>query len=116
MRKFNLKGTVVQRMKGIPREDPKPAQNEVLEAIERQLQPDKVRLFDELALVATVGHGMTGQVGVAARLFGALARRGISVRVIDQGSSEINIIIGVDNADYDETIRAIYEEFVGERG
>ena len=94
----------------------KPAQNEVLEAIERQLQPDKVRVFDELALVATVGHGMTGQVGVAARLFGALARRGISVRVIDQGSSEINIIIGVDNADYDETIRAIYEEFVGERG
>ncbi|MBO7131623.1 MAG: aspartate kinase [Fibrobacterales bacterium] len=94
----------------------KPAQAEVLDAIERQLQPDKVRVFDEIALVATVGHGMTGQVGVAAKLFGALAAENISVRVIDQGSSEINIIVGVDDADYDRAIRAIYAEFVGERG
>ena len=94
----------------------KPAQAEVIDAIERQLQPDKVRVFDEIALVATVGHGMTGQVGVAAKLFGALAAENVSVRVIDQGSSEINIIVGVDDADYDRAIRAIYAEFVGERG
>jgi aspartate kinase len=50
--------------------------------------------------------------GTAARLFGALADAGINIRMIDQGSSELNIIVGVDNADFERTVRAIYDAFV----
>lgn len=89
-----------------------PVQERVIATLEERLEPNKVRVFDELALIATVGHGMTGQVGIAARLFSALAARRVNVRTIDQGSSEINIIVGVSHSDFQAAIEAIYTEFV----
>ena len=68
---------------------------------------------DGLALVAVVGHGMVRSKGTAARVFAAIYRAGINVRMIDQGSSELNIILGVDESDYADAIRAIYREFMG---
>ncbi len=85
---------------------------EVLAEIERKMQPNKIKVFTKLALIATVGHGMVNQIGTAARLFGILAKEKINVRIIDQGSSEINIIVGVNEADFEKAISAIYSEFV----
>jgi aspartate kinase len=84
----------------------------LLNDIQHILEPDRVELIPNLALIATVGEGMSHRVGIAARLFGALADAGINVRIIDQGSSEINIIVGVVKEDYEEAVRAIYRAFV----
>ena len=65
-----------------------------------------------MALIATVGHGMSFRPGVSARLFTALADAGVNIRMIDQGSSEMNIIVGVENKDFETAIRAIYQSFV----
>jgi len=86
---------------------------EVCAEIEQKMQPNKMKIFDNLALIATVGHGMVNQIGTAARLFGALAKEKINVRIIDQGSSEINIIVGVNEEDFEKAIVSIYNEFVG---
>lgn len=74
--------------------------------------PDSVEIHSGLALIATVGRGMIRSKGVSARLFNALTRAGVNVRLIDQGSSELNIIVGVDNLDFEVATRAIYREFV----
>jgi aspartate kinase len=83
----------------------------ILRGIERACEPDRVTLSPGLALIATVGQGMAGRVGMAARLCSALASRQINIRVIDQGSSENNIIVGVEERDLEEAVRAIYHEF-----
>lgn len=75
-------------------------------------QPDSVEIHSGLALIATVGRGMVRSKGTSARLFNALAKAGINVRLIDQGSSELNIIVGVDNLDFENAVRAIYRAFV----
>ncbi len=75
-------------------------------------KPDKIDIEADLALIAVVGRGMKSARGTAARIFSALAHAHINVRMIDQGSSEINIIIGVTNSDFEEAIRAIYNIFV----
>ena len=67
-----------------------------------------------MALVATVGKGMIRSLGVAARLFGALYEAGVNVRMIDQGSSEMNIIVGLDSDDFEDAMRAIYTAFAAE--
>ena len=85
---------------------------EVRAEIEQKMQPNKIKIFNNLALIATVGHGMVNQIGTAAKLFGALAKEKVNVRIIDQGSSEINIIIGVNEVDFEKAIKAIYNEFV----
>jgi len=69
-------------------------------------------VYPHMALVATVGRGMARTPGVAARLFGALAGAGVNIRMIDQGSSEINIIVGVATKDFETAVRAIYNAFV----
>jgi aspartate kinase len=79
--------------------------------IKLKMEPNKIKIFNNVALIATVGHGMVNQIGTAARLFDALAKKNINLRIIEQGSSEINIIIGVDECDYEAAIRAIYYEF-----
>ncbi len=84
----------------------------LVEEITQICQPDSIMVYQEMCLIATVGHGMAYTPGMAARLFGALAAAGINVRMIDQGSSEINIIVGVENKDYEEAVRAIYNAFV----
>ena len=74
--------------------------------------PDSVAIEDGLALIAIVGRGMIRSKGTAARVFTALSNAGVNIRIVDQGSSELNIIIGVDEADYENALRAIYSEFV----
>lgn len=86
---------------------------DLLEDFNRQLEPESVDVFDEMALIAIVGYGMSKKPGVSARLFTALARARVNVMTIDQGSSEINIIVGVKNEDFETAIRAIYKAFVG---
>ncbi len=83
----------------------------VCEEIRAAVAPDRMNVFSDVALIAVVGHGMSRNVGIAARLFAAIARTGVNVRMIDQGSSELNIIVGVDNENYERTMRAVYEEF-----
>ena len=84
----------------------------ILQAICRTVSPDSVTIEDGLALVAVVGRGMVKAKGTAARVFDALASGGINIRMIDQGSSELNIIVGIAQDEYLDAIRAIYEEFV----
>ena len=86
--------------------------DELLEAFEKQLSPDHMETFEDIALIATVGHGMSSRSGVSAALFTALAEAEVNIRMIDQGSSEMNIIVGVQNRDFDTAIRAIYQAFV----
>ena len=84
----------------------------VISAIHRLAKPDSIELESDLALIAVVGRGMKSTRGTAGRIFSALAHANINVKMIDQGSSELNIIIGVSNADFEPAIRAIYDIFV----
>ena len=86
---------------------------QILESIKEAVEPDFMRVSENIALVATVGHGMSSSVGTSARLFKALADAGVNVKMIDQGSSELNIIVGVKNEDMEKCISAIYREFFG---
>lgn len=85
---------------------------DVLDEFERQLKPDHLEVSDDIALIATVGAGMSLRTGVSAKLFTALAEEKVNIRMIDQGSSEMNIIVGVENKDFEKAIRAIYGAFV----
>jgi aspartate kinase len=80
------------------------------EDAQRILQPDKLEVESDLCLIAIVGEGMARQVGMAAKVFKALAEAKVNVRIIDQGASELNIIVGVANGDYEKAIRALYAE------
>lgn len=84
---------------------------QLLDDVYNLCEPDSMEVFKGMALIATVGRGMIHNIGVAARLFTALAKEGVNIRMIDQGSSEINIIVGVDEADFETGIKAIYKEF-----
>ncbi|MEX0655901.1 MAG: aspartate kinase [Phycisphaeraceae bacterium] len=86
--------------------------DDVIEAIKRECEPDAVDVYPEMALVATVGRGMAHTPGMAAKLFTALAEANVNVRMIDQGSSELNIIVGVAVEAFEPAMRAIYEAFV----
>ncbi len=88
-------------------------QPQLLDDVYNLCQPDSLEVFKGLALIATVGRGMISNVGVAARLFTALAKSDVNIRMIDQGSSEINIIVGVDEKDFEKAIQAIYNAFCG---
>ena len=80
--------------------------------IVKKCNPDSITLVEGLCLIAVVGRGMVSTEGTAARIFTALANAKVNIRMIDQGSSEINIIVAVDEKDYHKTIDAIYREFV----
>lgn len=84
----------------------------LVQRIHELCQPDSVEIHSGLALIATVGRGMVRSKGTSARIFNALTRVGVNIRLIDQGSSELNIIVGVDNLDFEVATRAIYREFV----
>ena len=87
-------------------------ESEVLRELERALEPDRIELLPQMALLATVGEGMSYRVGVAGTLFDALRRANVNVRMIMQGASEINILVGVDEADFARAMQAIYAAFV----
>ncbi len=78
----------------------------------RNVNPETLEIEDGLALVAVVGRAMVKAKGTAARVFKAISGAGINIRMIDQGSSEISIIVGVEEADFEDALRAIYQEFV----
>lgn len=86
--------------------------SEMVNEIRENVNPDYVHVIENISLIATVGHGMAMRSGTAATLFNALAKENINIRMIDQGSSELNIIIGVQNADYEKCIKAIYDAFI----
>ena len=87
-------------------------EQQVIAGIHRAVAPDLIDLESDLALVAVVGRGMRGSRGTAARVFAALAHARININMIDQGSSESNIIVGIRNEDFEDAIRAIYDVFV----
>ena len=84
----------------------------VISAINRNAHPDSIEIEADLALIAVVGRGMKSTRGTAGRIFSALAHANVNVKMIDQGSSELNIIIGVSDNDFDTAIKAIYDIFV----
>lgn len=87
-------------------------EQKIISDINRMVNPDHVELESELALVAVVGRGMKSTRGTAGRIFSALAHAHINVKMIDQGSSELNVIIGVKNEDFEGAVKAIYDIFV----
>ncbi len=88
--------------------------NQLINRISELCQPDSIEIFQGLSLIATVGRGMVSTPGNAAKIFTALYNAGVNVRMIDQGSSELNIIVGVGNADFEKATAAIYNAFVEE--
>lgn len=87
-------------------------EQQVLAGIHKAVHPDHIDLESDLALIAVVGRGMRATRGTAGRIFSALAHAHINVKMIDQGSSELNIIVGVRHDDFKNAIRALYEIFV----
>jgi aspartate kinase len=79
--------------------------------IRRTVQPDRIEVQRDMAMLAVVGQGMVHRIGIASKVFAALANAGVNIRMINQGSSELNIIVGVPTGDYETAIRAIYEAF-----
>lgn len=86
---------------------------QIIEGIKNDAEPDVIRVLENIALIATVGHGMSSSIGTSARLFKAMAEANVNAKMIDQGSSEMNIIVGVKNEDLEKCIAAIYHEFFG---
>ena len=87
-------------------------EQQVVSGIHRMTHPDSIDIEADLALIAVVGRGMRSTRGTAGRIFASLAHANINVKMIDQGSSELNIIIGVTNSDFEAAIKAIYDIFV----
>jgi aspartate kinase len=87
-------------------------EDRVIQAITRRTKPDSVTRESGLALVAVVGRGMVKARGTAARVFNAVSNAGVNIKMIDQGSCELNIIVGVDERDFETALKAIYDEFV----
>ena len=84
----------------------------IIAAMDRRVRPDSITIVDGLALIAIVGRGMVKNKGVSARVLTSIAEAGVNIRMIDQGSSEFTIIIGVEEHDFEKTLNAIYKEFV----
>lgn len=91
--------------------DIKGKMDRIYHEIRTELKPDTVEIASSIALIATVGHGMARTLGVAARLFTALQEAGVSSRIIDQSPKEMNLIVGVDQRDFESAVRAIYRAF-----
>lgn len=87
-------------------------EQEILAGIHRNAHPDSIEIESDIALIAIVGRGMKSTRGTAGRIFSALAHAHVNVKMIDQGSSELNIIVGVEDRDFEKAIKAIYDIFV----
>ena len=86
--------------------------DQIIQRIQQTCQPDSIEISAGIALIATVGHGMASTPGTAAKLFAALYEAGVNIRMIDQGSSEMNIIVGINIEDFETAMNAIYRAFV----
>ncbi len=91
-----------------------PIREKLIASLNRTLKPDSITVDDGLALIAVVGRGMIKAKGTAARVFSAVSNAGVNIRMIDQGSSELNIILGVEERDFEVCVKAIYDEFVND--
>ena len=89
-----------------------PKREVIIDELQHQTKPDSIYVYGGICLLAVVGRGMAGAKGTASRIFNAIAAENINIRMIDQGSSELNIIIGIDEEDYVRALNAIYHEFV----
>lgn len=85
--------------------------DEVLTEFEQRLHPDDITVVEDIALIAVVGLGLNRTVGVVAKISAALAEAGINIRMLNQGATEINVILGVEAADFENAIRVIYGAF-----
>ncbi|MBQ7434375.1 MAG: aspartate kinase [Oscillospiraceae bacterium] len=86
---------------------------DVIADMQKAIRPDDVNVKEGISLVATVGRKMTSRPGTSGRLFHALGKSGINIRTIAQGSDELSIIVGVENADFEKAIKVLYERFAG---
>jgi aspartate kinase len=86
--------------------------DDVLEAFRQQLKPDEIIVEDKIALIAVVGRRMHKSIGVSARICTALANKGVNIKMLNQGTNEINVIVGVEARDFEEAVRVLYAEFV----
>jgi len=84
----------------------------ILAEIQRDVEPNELEVLNNIAIVAAVGHRMAFRPGVSGQIFAALGKAGINIRMINQGPDELNIIFGVDNKDFKEAIRVLYDSFV----
>lgn len=96
----------------VHQEEFEPKEQEVLAGLHRNVQPDSIDIESGLALIAVVGRAMKSNRGTAGRIFAALAHAHVNVKMIDQGSSELNIIIGVEEEDFESAVKSIYDIFV----
>lgn len=96
----------------VPSESIERISHDIAEEIKTRVMADSVKIHKNLSLIATVGVKMAYKPGISARLFSALGKNNINIRMIDQGSSEINIIVGVEDKDFEAAIKAIYDAFV----
>ncbi len=87
-------------------------EKEIIEDIKTTCKPDRIEIDRDVALLAVVGRGMKSQRGTAARIFAALAHAKVNVKMIDQGSSELNVIVGVRSEDFETSVKAVYDIFV----
>ena len=108
----NLKDLSSEAYLAVHQDEFEEKEQQVIAGIHRAVQPDFVEMESDLALIAVVGRGMKSQRGTAGRVFAALAHAHVNVKMIDQGSSELNIIIGVENRDFETAVKAIYDIFV----
>ncbi len=90
-------------------------ESSIIEGLRRAVSPDRIDIDRDVALLAVVGRGMRAQRGTAARIFAALAHAKVNVKMIDQGSSELNIIVGITNDDFETSVKAVYDIFVTQR-
>ena len=79
--------------------------------MEAAVHPDSLQICDGLSMIAVVGRGMAGRPQVASRLFTAVSQAGVNIRLIDQGTKELNIVLGVDDGDYEQAMQAIFDSF-----
>ena len=79
------------------------------------MKPDRLEVLDHIAIVAAVGHRMASRPGISGQIFAALGKSDINIKLINQGPDELNIIFGVDNRDFKEAIRVLYESFVNKK-
>ena len=84
----------------------------VLSEIQRDANPDTLDVHENIAVIAAVGRRMAFRPGISGKVFAALGEAGINIRMINQGPDELNIIFGVDNKDFAEAIRVLYNSFV----
>ncbi len=96
----------------VPAEKLAPHQYSVTEDLRKAIRPDSIKIVEGISIIAVVGRKMAYRAGTSGKIFAALGEKGINIRMISQGPDELNILVGVDNKDYAETVRVLYNAFV----